>query len=173
MTSFIGHINKPVIKLKIYFNSHIHIEWKKIRTAFLCDVIHLYRTVAQANFNILILFLYIFPFFRLKYLCTLYIVHIARDILLISFKVMIRLTIGYRFHELFLNYKCIMHFLQFYGVVKALTAVLRFICNVRRSTLSYTNSKITFNFQMKTFGKCVQCLYNITTYTISKIKHQE
>ena len=66
MMSFIGYVNNAVIKLPIYFNSHMHI-FRQIKASFLYDFVHLYyRTVVHTIIKMFVLFLYIFIFSEKK-----------------------------------------------------------------------------------------------------------
>ena len=58
MTSFIGYINNNVIKLPIYFNSHMRIDEQFI-TNFLSKFMYSDSTVVHTNINIFELFLVI------------------------------------------------------------------------------------------------------------------
>ena len=65
ITSFIGYVNNAVIKLPIYFNSHMHI-FRQIKSSFLCDFVHLYyRTVVHTIIKMLFCF-FIYSFFSKK-----------------------------------------------------------------------------------------------------------
>jgi glycerol-3-phosphate dehydrogenase len=50
MTSFFDYINNAVIKLQIYFNSHIRIVWQI--KGIIPMRFHLYRTVIHTNIKI-------------------------------------------------------------------------------------------------------------------------
>jgi len=52
MTSFIGYIDNAVIKLLIYFNSHMRLD-EQIITSFLSKFMYSYRTVVHTNIKIL------------------------------------------------------------------------------------------------------------------------
>jgi hypothetical protein len=69
MTSFVGYINNTMIKLTIYFNSHMHIDEHitNIQTSFLTEFMYSYRIVVHTNMIVPILVLYLY-FFRNKYL---------------------------------------------------------------------------------------------------------
>ena len=65
MTSSVGYANYTMIKLMIYFNSHIRID-EQITNKFLSEFIYSYRTVVHTDITIPELFLPIY--FRNKYL---------------------------------------------------------------------------------------------------------
>ena len=66
MTSFIGYINYSMIKLTIYFNSHMCIAvTNKLQTSFLSKFMYLYRTMVHANIKMSILF-FTYIFYRIN-----------------------------------------------------------------------------------------------------------
>ena len=111
MKSFAGFTNNAVIKLQIYFNSHMLIV-RQNKASFLLDFIYLYRTVVHTNIKMFALFLYILILFPKKILQIVAFGDViskkkaaARDKILIVCQPMIKLQIHYGFHELFLHYK--------------------------------------------------------------------
>jgi hypothetical protein len=75
MTSFIGYINNPMIKLTIYFNSHMCID-EQITNFQVNPCIHSYRTVVHTNIKMLVLF-FLHIFFQNKYLVQGYICNLS------------------------------------------------------------------------------------------------
>lgn len=67
MTSFIDYVNNIVIKLSIYFNSHMPFV-EQLLTSFSSEFMYSYRTVVHTNIKMLVLFFYIY-FSRINTWC--------------------------------------------------------------------------------------------------------